>query len=144
MANVGNDWTVVRTVDISGGFSPDDDWEGTNDIAGWLASNPFHYVSDYSKQGSGRLEFVVSFYDNASANVLPEDNTRVDIDLVELLHVEGIPDHLVSVRETRQIAGDTVYSSPQPLLFPSKLGVRIEAATNLPAANTMSVLVRIV
>lgn len=144
MATVGNDWTVVRTLDVSGGFTPDPDWEETNDIAGWRASNPFHFVSDYSKSGSGRIEIVASFFNTPSINVLPRNNTRVDIQTIELMQVEGLPERLVSVRADKQLAGDTITSTDEHLLFPSQVAIRVVAAVNLPVADNIAIVMRIV
>lgn len=143
MGNVKNTWTIVRVKDISGGFVADLDWEVTNDIAGWEATNPLWHTPDVAHVGAGALEFMVNFYDDLSTNIPAAGNTRVDIQAIELMQIVGVPPRLIDLGSDRQIPGDQVLTAVTPQPFSSRIGYRIFAAQNLPAADFIAIAVRL-
>ncbi len=143
MANVGNTWTIVRVKDISGGFVPDDDWELTQDFAGWEAATPHWHVTDRGLVGAGTLELMVSFYDDPSNSIPSLGNSRVDVQSIERLHVDGVPDRLVDVGSERQIPGDVVLQAPDLLMFQSLIAYRFTSAQSLPNAHFVAVLAQL-
>lgn len=143
MANVGNTWTIVRVKDISGGFIPDDDWELTQDFVGWGDATPHWHVTDRGLAGAGKLEMMVSFYDDLSNSVASLSNSRVDVQSIERLHVTGVPDRLVDIGGERQIPGDVVLQVSEDVLFPSLISYRLTSAQSLPTANFLAVLAQL-
>lgn len=145
MPNVGNDWTVVRVKDVSGGFVTDPDWVATNNIASWRATNPQRYAPNYSRNNTGHLEMTISFYDDASNSLPPIITSRVDVQAIELVEAQNVPDYLVNAGGLRQISADTVFSSPlHESPFPGFIGYRITTVQNIPAVNFIAVLARLV
>ena len=146
-SDVTDTFTIIRLVDISGGFTPDPDWRETNDVAGWRAnSSPHTWHPNYQRGGSaGVPHFMVLFYDNAST-VIPAGNfTRVDIELVANVTVEDglVASRLVRRGFERRIPGDDILDEGESLAFQEQLGTRIVAAQGLPNANFLAVLGRI-
>ena len=144
MANVGNTWTIVRVKDISGGFVPDDDWELTQDFAGWEAATPHWHVTDQKLAGAGNLEMMVSFYDDPSNSVPSLSNSRVDVQSIERLHVTGVPDRLIDIGGERQIPGDVVLQVSDRVMFDSLIAYRFTSAQSLPTANFIAILAQLV
>lgn len=144
MANVGNIWTVVRVKDIAGGFVPDDDWELNQDFAGWEAATPHWHATNQKLAGAGKLELMVSFYDDLSNSVPSMSNSRVDVQAIERLHVTGVPDRLIDLGGERQIPGDVVLQVSDQVLFKSLIAYRFTSAQSLPTANFIAVLAQLV
>lgn len=143
MANVGNTWTIVRVKDISGGFTPDDDWELTQDFAGWEAATPHWHVTDQKLMRAGDLELMVSFYNDLSNSVPSLGNSRVDVQGIERLQVTGVPDRLIDIGGERQIPGDVVLQVSDHVMFDSLISYRFTSAQSLPSANFIAVLAQL-
>ena len=135
---------MVRTKDISGGFTPDPNWEATQDIAAWLASEPLWHRPDYSKDGAGTIELMVSFYDDASTSIDPPINARVDLQVVEQIIAPGLPARLIITGDDIILSGDSILEPVRKNNFPAQLAYRIAGVQNIPAANFMSLLARLV
>ena len=145
---VRDTFTVIRLEDISGGLAPDPDWVVTNDIAGWREnSNPYWWKPNYSRGALGGItQYMLLFYDSASVVVPSLGNTRVDFELIEKVIVEqnAVTSRLVSRGLQKQVPGDVILEDTSALSFPGELGTRIVASQNLPVANFLAVLARIV
>jgi hypothetical protein len=143
-----DEWTVIRTVAISG-FSADDDWVDTNDIAGWKAdSDPHHYVPKFG--GFGKAELSISYYTSAGVPVAPDAASRVDMELIALRtlvaadasSVIPLGEQLVTLGSERQIPSDSILESDW--YFSNFAGIRMVALQSNPAtANFVAISIRI-
>lgn len=141
MAELQNEFRIVRVVDLDAGFQADEDWVATNDIQKWrdLGNPGWWKPTGVAGVLAGRTQYMTAFQDGPTVHVASVPGTRIDIELVELIHTEGnaIAQRLVVRGPHRRLDGDSIFEAPTPLSFPGNLGTRLVGAHAIPDTATL-------
>lgn len=135
MGFVGIEPTPVRTINISGGYTPDPDWLADFDAAGARSSGPKTYVPT----STGRVGVFWQFRDMGGAVIAPLGNSRIDLEFLALpsdspTGADG--NNLVEVARVHNHSPRDLGRFPLPLVGPIFIAVRTSQLVGVPVLAT--------
>ena len=140
-----NEWTAVRVVSLP--LVADPDWRATNDIAGIKAAAGLFTIIPKANT-SGSFQIGVLYLDADDDLVVPGNNSRVTIELLQLTEIKprpsiGLTARVVSMRTGEDIIlrGEQIITGETIGKFKQDIAARVVSTQSEPIGATSVVIV---